>query len=541
MTLAMNSGLLEGARASFWPRKVAVAERWNAITPKIRCQIFLRQHNAPNRIVSKADAIGTSTFGYNNRNERTKHTRTDNSCVNFGYDNLGQLTSALGYLSGGSPITNEQLGYGYDGGWNMTQRTVNGSPTSYTVNDRNQVTAISGLGSATFDANGPETYTYVYDDENRLVEMRTDTGYTPDASRWRSTWVYDGLGRARRRKDFTWYPGSPGGWYNLGETRFLYDGRRVIQERNSGNTPTVSYTRGSDLSGSLEGAGGIGGLLGRSHGYSGGNWSTHNHYHADGGGNITYLVNSSQGLAASYRYDPYGRVIGWSGSLTNANVYRFSSKEIHAKSGMYGYGFRFYDPTLQRWLNRDPIFEAGGINLYGFVFNRPLNGIDPWGLDEFDDICGDFLRERRKNMQEGAELFHTVKNEVGKELAMSAVPVGRLARLGGAGKRTVANVAAQLGRWPRHHVIPDAILKRLPADVRKAVQGRRGDPNRWPIPPELHDKIHDHNRGFRGGPYNKFFDDKLKALGDKKPTVDDLLKWKEEAVDLFGLRPYCPQ
>ncbi len=84
---------------------------------------------------------------------------------------------------------------------------------------------------------------------------------------------------------------------------------RVIQERNSANTPTVSYTRGNDLSGSLEGAGGIGGLLGRSSGYSSGNWTTHHFYHADGNGNITYLVDSSQALAASYRYDPFGNTM----------------------------------------------------------------------------------------------------------------------------------------------------------------------------------------------------------------------------------------
>jgi hypothetical protein len=103
---------------------------------------------------------------------------------------------------------------------------------------------------------------------------------------------------------------------------------RVIQERNSANTPQVSYTRGNDLSGSLQGAGGIGGLLARSHGYSAGNWSTHNCYHADGNGNITYLVNSSQALAASYRYDPFGNTISSSGTLASANVYRFSSKKV---------------------------------------------------------------------------------------------------------------------------------------------------------------------------------------------------------------------
>lgn len=129
------------------------------------------------------------------------------------------------------------------------------------------------------------------------------------------------------------------------------------------NTPTVSYTRGSDLSGSLEGAGGIGGLLGRSHGYSGGNWSTHNFYHADGGGNVTYLVNSGQGLAASYKYDAYGNLVRQSGSLASANVYRFSSKEFHAASGLYYYGYCWYAPNLQRWPTRDPLGEAGFQNL----------------------------------------------------------------------------------------------------------------------------------------------------------------------------------
>ena len=172
-------------------------------------------------------------------------------------------------------------------------------------------------------------------------------------------------------------------------------------------------TRGSDLSGSFEGAGGIGGLLARSHGYAStnGNWYTHNYYHADGNGNITYLVNSSQTLFASYRYDPFGNTISSSGS--SANVYRFSSKEIHVNSGLYYYGFRWYAPNLQRWLNRDPMGERnnpllalarlgninrgafaahadrlnsgpferfGNANLYEFVRNSPTGEIDPDGL-----------------------------------------------------------------------------------------------------------------------------------------------------------------
>jgi RHS repeat-associated protein len=60
-------------------------------------------------------------------------------------------------------------------------------------------------------------------------------------------------------------------------------------------------------------------------------------------------------------------------------VYRFSSKELHVNSGLYYYGYRWYHPNLQRWLNRDPLEERGGINLYRFVRNRPVDLSDPWG------------------------------------------------------------------------------------------------------------------------------------------------------------------
>ncbi len=214
--------------------------------------------------------------------------------------------------------------------------------------------------------------------------------------------IYDGLGRLRVRWEYS-YAGSqkgpaPGtGWQTNSETRYVYDGWRVIQERDGSNVPTVSYTRGTDLSGSLEGAGGIGGLLARSHGYSSGNWSTHNFYQVDGNGNITYLVSSSQALAASYRYDPYGNLISSSGTLASANVYRFSSKEIHVNSGLYYYGYRWYAPNLQRWLNRDPMGEEGDINLYAFVFRHPSNWIDDTGFKPLPcSTIGDYIKKNNK-------------------------------------------------------------------------------------------------------------------------------------------------
>jgi RHS repeat-associated protein len=62
------------------------------------------------------------------------------------------------------------------------------------------------------------------------------------------------------------------------------------------------------------------------------------------------------------------------------NRYRFASQEFDPQTGLYAYLYRFYDPNSQRWLNRDPIQERGGINLYAYVANDPVNYIDPYGL-----------------------------------------------------------------------------------------------------------------------------------------------------------------
>jgi RHS repeat-associated protein len=106
----------------------------------------------------------------------------------------------------------------------------------------------------------------------------------------------------------------------------------------------------------------------------------------------------------------FGNLISSSGSLASTNTYRFSSKEFIPNVGIYYYLYRFYEPGLQRWLNRDPVSELGfrllphspilrhiakarfsktlRPNLFRFVLNDPLRRIDPLGLaDEYS--CAD--------------------------------------------------------------------------------------------------------------------------------------------------------
>jgi RHS repeat-associated protein len=58
-----------------------------------------------------------------------------------------------------------------------------------------------------------------------------------------------------------------------------------------------------------------------------------------------------------------------------------ASAATKSASGVRYYGRRYYNPTLGRWLGRDPIEEKGGLHLYGFVRNNGVNRWDYLGMD----------------------------------------------------------------------------------------------------------------------------------------------------------------
>jgi RHS repeat-associated protein len=346
---------------------------------------------------SVANVLNRYGYQYNAASQRIWIGRTNvsastwNGVLTNTYNAAGELLTAHTYNSSGTAVTGEQFGYGYDQGWNMTNRTPGSSPTTYAANNLNEVTSDSTAGySFTYDSNGNRTYAATsgpeiictYDDDNQLITAASDTVYTPAGNRWQATFAYDGRMRLRVRKDYTW----SSGWVLTTETHYIYDGMQILEERNGSNAPQVTYTRGWDFSGSLEGAGGIGGLLARSvhSGSSPYGVTSSAFYHADGNGNIVAMVDNAPSLKAYYKYDPFGRNLALGGTLSLANVMQFSSKlfvQPVYSPGMYYYGYRFYDQQTQRWLNRDPIEERGGINLYEYVFNNPADKSDGYGLD----------------------------------------------------------------------------------------------------------------------------------------------------------------
>jgi len=170
-------------------------------------------------------------------------------------------------------------------------------------------------------------------------------------------------------------------------------GRHLAELRAIDNALVRSYVWGLELSESLEGAGGVGGLLWVTlHGASSPAAGTHFCAY-DGNGNIVALTSASDGLAtARYEYGPFAEPIRLTGPAAALNPFRFSTKRTCNTTDLVLYEYRAYSPGLGRWPDKDPIGERGGSNLYGFVGNDPIRRCDCHGLDYYitvvEGTCG---------------------------------------------------------------------------------------------------------------------------------------------------------
>ena len=224
-------------------------------------------------------------------------------------------------------------------------------------------------------------FAYTWDAENRLITMETHSTI-PLPARRKLIFAYDFMGR-RIKKD-VWHGTTGGGWQLHHKFDFIHElgGWNILAERSGGSKDTFlrTYTWGTDLSGNLTGAGGVGGLL-----FSKLHTSSKTlAYGLDLNGNVTLLVDTATGQsAATYDYGPFGELLRQSGEYAMLNPFRFSTKYTDDETGVVDYGHRSYLPSIGRWLSKDPIGERGGTNLYGMVKNSPLDNIDPTGLSVF--------------------------------------------------------------------------------------------------------------------------------------------------------------
>jgi len=206
--------------------------------------------------------------------------------------------------------------------------------------------------------------TYTWDAENRLVSASNLTTSVV------CNFVYD---HQSRRISKTVLNSSLITQYSS----FIYDGWNLIGEVIDDQTTATTniYTWGLDLSGSLQGAGGVGGLLSQTIITP----TTVKRYFplADANGNCVSFIDEAGNVQAHYVYDAFGNTVSQTGTMTDVFPFRFSSKYFDNETGLLYYGFRYLRPAFGRWISRDPIWEEGGLLLYGFVDN---NGVNQWDL-----------------------------------------------------------------------------------------------------------------------------------------------------------------
>ena len=271
----------------------------------------------------------------------------------FYYDSDTQLIGAT--LAGADGSNVASYGYAYDPVGNRTAEQINGNLNPATFNNLNQIGP-----PFTYDADGSVlgdgARTLEWDAEDRLTAVSTGTH--------RSEFTYDGMSRRTRIVE------KESGIV-MNDKRLIWCGSSICEERDAVAGLTKRFFRNGETQ-TANGA------------------TTAYFYTRDKLASVREMTDSSGNVVASYDYDPWGRANKLSGSTIDA-AFGYAGYYVHAPSGLYLTQYRAYDPNFGRWVSRDPIGEAGGVNLYAYADNDPVNVTDPLGLEGgFDPVINWF-------------------------------------------------------------------------------------------------------------------------------------------------------
>jgi RHS repeat-associated protein len=286
------------------------------------------------------DANGTDRGVLQNVKDEADRTTT------YSYDSLNRLDVAEQRNSGGTVVA--KWDYGYDNVGNRMSENVHGTgTTTYSYNNANQLTSLTLPGgsarSFTYDAAGNE----LTNGNGRTLEYNVrdqTTGITPTSGGVKTILAYAGAS----------------------QDDAVLEGSTTIQNNvlglgiAGGTTPSY-YTRDEN-----------GTLLGQ-------RTTTLDRQYVvvDRLGSVLALTDTTGAVSKSYDYDPYGNTRSSSGTGSESR-FRYAQGWLSA-GGLYHFGARYYDPTVGRWTQRDPLDQTGDLtegNPYTYVGADPVNAVD---------------------------------------------------------------------------------------------------------------------------------------------------------------------
>ena len=249
----------------------------------------------------------------------------------FGYDDLYRLTSAAGVYG--------TIGYTYDNVGNRLTRTENSDEDSYAYYPgTNRLHTVTGVHAELIE----------YDADGNTVRRIPGANNPQPAITDPNDYTYNSSGQRAMKQ-------------GTGSVLFHYDqaGQLIAETDVAGNMiKAYVWLHGQPLA-MVDGAGAV------------------YYFHCDHLGTPQRLTDGSGGVVWSGDYLPFGGVDVTIETVVN-NL-RFAGQYFDGETGLHYNWNRYYDPSLGRYLRADPIGQEGGINLFSYVQNNPVNSIDPDG------------------------------------------------------------------------------------------------------------------------------------------------------------------
>ncbi|MEI7850958.1 MAG: RHS repeat-associated core domain-containing protein [Kiritimatiellales bacterium] len=285
------------------------------------------EYDTLNRLIREASGNSRVEYSYDLAGNRTtvKDNGATSTCTLGSGDRLASVTSP-----------SRSLAFGYDTAGNTTSIVTGTNALALTWNKRYQLTSVKGR-----DGSPQPSVFYTYD---VLGRRTSSTCRSPLATN---------------------------------EVHYVYSGNQVVADLDASGNILRTYVWGP----------GIDNLLSLTV-WSGGSGSTPTATYyplKDHQNSVLALADKNGNVVESYEYDAWGRVQMYSStgqpinSSTVGNRYLFQGREYDCQTGLYYFRARWYSPETGRWLSKDPIGISGGLNLYVFCGNNPVNFVDPRG------------------------------------------------------------------------------------------------------------------------------------------------------------------